>query len=182
MQPDPIPRGLCQCGCGERTNLARQNDTTLGYTKGEPVFYIAGHATRRTPHAYEVRDCGYVTPCWVWVRRLTALGYGWVKPPGSDGPTLAHIAYWEERHGPVPERLELDHLCRNPPCVNPDHLEPVPHVENLRRGAGTSLTAADVRAIRTSTDTPLALAQRHGVSRSNIYNVLHFKSWKDVSP
>jgi hypothetical protein len=36
--------------------------------------------------------------------------------------------------GPVPDGLELDHLCRVPACVNPDHLEPVTHIENVRRG------------------------------------------------
>jgi hypothetical protein len=35
--------------------------------------------------------------------------------------------------GPIPEGLHLDHLCRNPPCVNPAHLEPVTCAENLRR-------------------------------------------------
>jgi hypothetical protein len=37
--------------------------------------------------------------------------------------------------GPVPEGLELDHLCENPPCCNPAHLEPVTHAENNRRAA-----------------------------------------------
>jgi hypothetical protein len=36
--------------------------------------------------------------------------------------------------GEIPEGLELDHLCRNTLCVNPDHLEPVTHAENIQRG------------------------------------------------
>ena len=47
---------------------------------------------------------------------------------------LAHRVYYERHVGPVPEGLELDHLCRNPGCVNPEHLEPVTHAENIRRG------------------------------------------------
>ena len=35
--------------------------------------------------------------------------------------------------GPIPDGREIDHLCRNHRCVNPDHLEPVTHLENMRR-------------------------------------------------
>lgn len=52
----------------------------------------------------------------------------------------AHRYSWEEANGPVPEGLELDHLCRTPACVRPDHLEPVTHLENQRRGSVTART------------------------------------------
>ncbi len=45
-----------------------------------------------------------------------------------------YVALYELLVGPVPDGLELDHLCRNPPCCNPAHLEPVTHAENMRRG------------------------------------------------
>ena len=48
----------------------------------------------------------------------------------------AHRVSWELLVGPIPEGLELDHLCRNHGCVNPDHLEPVTHAVNVRRGRG----------------------------------------------
>lgn len=57
--------------------------------------------------------------------RITVKGVRW----------LAHRLEWEKINGPVPEGLELDHLCRNRWCVNPDHLEPVTHQENIRRGS-----------------------------------------------
>jgi len=41
---------------------------------------------------------------------------------------------YEYFKGPVPDGLELDHLCRVRSCCNPDHLEPVTHKENIRRG------------------------------------------------
>jgi hypothetical protein len=46
----------------------------------------------------------------------------------------AHIWAYEDAVGPVPPGLELDHLCQNKLCVRPDHLDPVTHTENRRRG------------------------------------------------
>jgi hypothetical protein len=49
--------------------------------------------------------------------------------------TLAHRFAYEQLHGPVPAGLQLDHLCRNRACVNPDHLEAVTQLVNIRRAA-----------------------------------------------
>lgn len=73
------------------------------------------------------------TGCWIWTRSVTQYGYGRFKPAGR-GLVLAHVAAYQEFVGPVPEGLELDHLCRVPACLNPKHLEPVTHQENVRRG------------------------------------------------
>lgn len=51
---------------------------------------------------------------------------------------LTHRYSYERAEGPVPAGLELDHLCRVRSCVNPEHLEPVTHRENMRRGSGWS--------------------------------------------
>lgn len=75
---------------------------------------------------------GDLGPCWLWTAS-THGGYGSISG-GSVGPPLsAHVVAWEDANGPVPEGLELDHLCRVRPCVNPSHLEPVTHAENMRR-------------------------------------------------
>ena len=55
----------------------------------------------------------------------------------------AHRYAYEQVRGPIPAGLELDHLCRNPSCCNPDHLEPVTPRENKLRG--TSPTAENAR-------------------------------------
>lgn len=71
------------------------------------------------------------TGCWNW-DKLTRHGYG---ESSIDGyATLAHRAVWIFLRGDIPGNLDLDHLCRNRSCVNPDHLEPVTRQENLRRG------------------------------------------------
>jgi hypothetical protein len=72
------------------------------------------------------------TGCWLWVAGDRGGGYGYYWHDGKD--RAAHTVAYETLVGDVPEGLELDHLCRTLRCVNPSHLEPVPHVENMRRG------------------------------------------------
>jgi hypothetical protein len=76
--------------------------------------------------------------CWVWRDHVTGSGYGQVfwGGKGEPGRVVHRIAY-EALVGPLPAGLpDLDHLCRNRRCVNPDHLEPVTRRENVRRGVG----------------------------------------------
>lgn len=77
--------------------------------------------------------------CWVWTGALNdKRGYARLRVDGRN--PYAHRLSYEIRVGPVPEGLELDHLCRNPACLNPAHLEPVPHVVNMLRGATATRT------------------------------------------
>jgi HNH endonuclease len=67
--------------------------------------------------------------CWLWTGAIDR-GYGqfvW------NGRKRAHRVAYELIIGPIPEGLELDHLCRNKSCVRPEHLEPVTKAENIRR-------------------------------------------------
>ena len=73
--------------------------------------------------------------CWQWLGSLNRNGYGNCCHNGKGMP--AYRFAYEFLVGPVPDGLELDHLCRNPPCVNPAHLEPVTHQENIRRHFAT---------------------------------------------
>lgn len=72
--------------------------------------------------------------CWLWTAGKDVHGYGLFRVNRKNW--LAHRWAWTQAHGAVPEGLELDHLCRTPACVRPDHLEPVTHAENVRRGRG----------------------------------------------
>lgn len=73
--------------------------------------------------------------CWGWVGSLNSSGYGQINSGGHSGrPLPAHRVVYEMVRGPIPDGLQLDHLCRNRACVRPDHLEPVTQEENIRRG------------------------------------------------
>ena len=71
--------------------------------------------------------------CWLWTASLGTYGYGSVRFGGQSRG--AHRFVYEALVGPVPDGLDLDHLCRNRACVNPDHLEPVTRRVNALRGA-----------------------------------------------
>lgn len=77
--------------------------------------------------------------CWEWTSQLDSRGrYGHFR---LDGKVVrAHRVAYELVKGPIPVGLQIDHLCRNPRCVNPDHLEAVTAQVNTLRG--TSPAAA----------------------------------------
>lgn len=77
-----------------------------------------------------------VEDCWLWTGANNGKGYGIVGI--KRRPRYVHRVVYERLVGPIPEGLEMDHLCRNRACANPDHLEPVTHVVNAHRGVGST--------------------------------------------
>lgn len=95
-------------------------------------------------------DRGYRTPCCIFNGGLVQ-GYGQItlssQLDGKRRKVRVHRYVWELVNGPVPGGLPLDHLCRQPACCNPEHLEPVTDRENTMRGLGPDAQRARFAAM-----------------------------------
>lgn len=186
MQEQLTPEhGLCECGCGRPAPIAKQTRTAKGQVRGKPMRFIRGHVGGRQPRTdglYRIEDRGYETPCWIW--QLTqSSGYGQISRGGDKSPIGAHVRFWEDANGPVPDGLQIDHRCRVSTCVNPAHLEAVTPAENARRRPNTKLTADAVREVRRMLGDgfPRApIAERFGVSVGTISDIKYGRIWRDI--
>jgi hypothetical protein len=92
--------------------------------------------------------------CWVWRGGLTGNGYGTFSIRRHK-TVAAHVYSYVATVGAVPTGCELDHLCRNRACVNPEHLDPVTHRVNVLRGtAPPAVNAAKTHCVRGHEFTP----------------------------
>jgi hypothetical protein len=127
------------------------------------------------------------TGCWNWLKSKTALGYGQGLFEAAGIKTrFAHRAYYMVAHGLTVEpgvgAGVIDHLCRNPSCVNPAHLELVHNAENVRRGVHAKLTLEQTHTIRervAAGETQAALAREFGVSEHAIFRVAEGTVWRE---
>ncbi len=85
--------------------------------------------------------------CWIWGGALGTGGYA--NTSLNNRHIKIHRMAWMLVNGPIPDGLEIDHKCRVRSCVNPDHLEAVTHLENVRRGIASATLAARNAAIVT---------------------------------
>jgi hypothetical protein len=147
---------------------------------------VIGHQHRKSPTLVEIDE---VTGCWQWLGAAggdsskTGKTYGTMRFNGRY--VRAHRHYYERYRGPIPEGMVLDHLCRNTLCVNPDHLEAVTQIENVRRGDATRLTDRDVREARRMRAigmTVTAIAEHFNYPNGPMSNLLNGKVWKLTTP
>lgn len=89
--------------------------------------------------------------CLEWLGATTGSGYAQIKLGPDEGKRLVYVHRWSYEHhiGPIPEGLEVDHLCRNTICVLPDHLEAVtPSVNFWRSANAAAVNARKTHCIR----------------------------------
>ena len=119
--------------------------------------------------------------CWFWIGALNGADYGIIAPPGGLGktainkharPLLAHRVSYELYVGSIPTGCYIDHLCRQPSCVNPQHLEPVPPVQNCLRGSRTKWSdtkVSECRRFRTEGRTLFEIQDITGIPHQTVW-------------
>lgn len=122
----------CACGCGRIVDQRRWYK----------AFFFKGHS-RTVPYVvpFQIEDHGYKTPCWIWKRYKNSAGYGRYQRHN------AHRVFYSVVIGSIPPGYQLDHLCRVPSCVNPNHLQPITNRENTLRGLAPSLNRERMRSM-----------------------------------
>ena len=132
--------------------------------------------------------------CWEWFGAADQHGYGSMTI--EHRRKKAHRVSYELVHGPIPEGLHLCHKCDNPKCVRPDHLFPGTAKVNLQDAAAKGLLAGEIQGVAKlsndqakaiyqsfieSSGNPRSVAERHGVSRSCIIDLLKGRRWSFIT-
>lgn len=135
----------CKCGCGQELE---DKDS-----RGRPRSRLYGHNINCMDHVkrfwnYVNKNSGtfgkfgnYPTECWEWTGFRNKSGHATFTADGIT--TGVHRYSFKLEHGYIDENLPLDHLCQNPPCVRPDHLDNVTQRTNLFRA--NSITGINMR-------------------------------------
>ena len=151
-RPGPWPHRLRRCDMAKRTcNLDGCDNPhdARGWCRvhyqrwrryGDPLGFA--ERTTTAERFWSKVDTSDRDGCWLWTASHHPAGYGQFY----DGDRLiyAHRFAYEHLVGPIPAGLHIDHLCRTPACVRPDHLEPVTNRENNLRGVSPAAANARV--------------------------------------
>ena len=150
---DTVHRGVTQsCGCISPETRRRNSDALRLSARGLPQRFWE----KVDKHGPPPSGAPSLGACWLW-RGALSDGYGvwWVARANKP----AHVSAYVDARGPLPDGMQLDHLCRVRSCCNPAHLEPVSCRTNLLRG--DTLAAANAK----KTHCP----KGHALADSNLY-------------
>lgn len=194
-----VPLGLCQCGCGRPTNIARDSIARYGHVRGQPFRFLAGHSRRLTTASgfwARVDQSGGPASCWPWTGPRDRDGYG-VTGIERLGERRAHRVAWFLQNGAIPAGLVVCHSCDNPLCCNPAHLFTGTTRDNVmdcirkgRRPTGeqsrqAKLTDADLAVVWSLLDAKVpqtVIAARFGVCQATIGHIKTGRNRKGQRP
>jgi hypothetical protein len=173
---------VCECGCGKQTTIAKRDYNSRGVKAGQHYRFIKGHNNIPKGPEYLEEDRGFSSPCWIWQHARAKAGYGLTRDEDKKTVT-AHRVYYQRVVGPIPPKLQLDHLCRVRECVNPAHLEAVTNAENTRRGWMTRLNREKVERIKLLAASGVRfveISKIYDVSANHIGSIVHGEKWVAV--
>jgi hypothetical protein len=129
--------------------------------------------------------------CWLWTSSVDSTGYGtfWKDRTAQK----AHRLSYQIHRGEIPAGMQVCHKCDNPLCVNPDHLFVGTLQDNMKdrnakgrqargvRHSKARLSEDDVRFIRSSNLTTIALGKMFNINHGSISAIRTRKNWKHVA-
>lgn len=139
----------------------------------------------------------HLGPCWSWTACRDTNGYGQMHTGFGNVRIRAHVASWILHNGPIPEGLEVMHLCDNPQCSRIDHLQLGTHRQNFEdaankrrmphgeKQANSKLTQVQVDDIRKryvgrskGKSNAGQLMTEFGISSATLSRIVNRRRWK----
>lgn len=140
--------------------------------------------------AFEDKYIEHPNGCWYWMAAVRPDGYGAFNC--RDATVQAYRASWRIYKGPLPDGLMLRHTCDERLCVNPNHLIPGTHADNMRdmvernrqtfgeKNPQAFLTEEKVKAIHADPRTQSEIAEAYGVTTSTVSTIKTGSTWKHL--
>ena len=134
MEEEALVRPPCsvdECEMPARTRGWCNNHYERWRRHGDP---LAGRARYATPDESFAARTEWVAGCLVWTGATDPAGYGRIAFDSRFQGV--HRFAWEQKHGPIPDGMVIDHMCWNPACVNVEHLRLATNAQNASSQSG----------------------------------------------